>query len=88
VLSEKVAPAAEMLSRYFVAVQRHFVAYCRCAEVVKVLRFLQPERELHMSLIRRDGGRVNLSVMLGVAASRSVGTLVINKRDSDSVSIF
>jgi hypothetical protein len=36
VFSENVAAAGETLREY----QEHFIAYCRCREVVKLSRFL------------------------------------------------
>jgi hypothetical protein len=39
-LSENVAAAGEIFREYFVTVQEHSIAYCRCREAVKLFRFL------------------------------------------------
>jgi hypothetical protein len=39
-LPENVFTAGEIFHDFFVSVQEHFIAYCRCREAVKLFRFL------------------------------------------------
>jgi hypothetical protein len=39
-LLENVAPATKLFTNFFVTVQEHFIAYCRCREAAKLYRFL------------------------------------------------
>jgi hypothetical protein len=40
VLSENVAATGEMFSKFFLVVQEHFIAYCRCRKAVLSSNFL------------------------------------------------
>jgi hypothetical protein len=63
------------LTKHFVTVQKHFIAYCKCKEAAKLFRFLlspysligdlQQCAELHLSLTDRDGGCVNICFVVG-----------------------
>jgi hypothetical protein len=41
-LSENVVAASEIFHKYFLTLEEHFIAYCMCIGVVKLVRFLLP----------------------------------------------
>jgi hypothetical protein len=72
--TENVSAARETFCHFFMAVQEHFLGYCKCREVVKLFKGLavmvHPARdlkkcaELHCSLTDRDLGDGRIFYML------------------------